>query len=154
MQTSSRPHAFDALRPLTAWLGVGLVLHLVWEIAQLPLYTIFRDAGTGFIAFAVFHCLLGDVVISAVSYGVAAGLLRDMRWSISRPWVGALIAFPLGVTYTGWSEWYNVYRAGSWQYMPAMPLVFGVGLSPLLQWLFVPAGTLLLLRRSRYIRAA
>jgi hypothetical protein len=37
-----------------------------WKIAHLPLYTSWRDAGKGFMAFAVFHCLLGDLLISAV----------------------------------------------------------------------------------------
>jgi hypothetical protein len=36
--------------------------------------------------------------------------------------------------------------------MPAMPLLFGIGLSPLLQWLCVPAATLLLVRRSSWVR--
>ena len=59
----------------------------------------------------------------------------------------ALIASAVGLAYIGWSEWYNVYRAENWQYMPAMPLLFGVGLSPLLQWVFVPAVTLPVVRR-------
>ena len=135
-----------------AWLGIGLLVHLTWEIAQLPLYTIWRDAEKGFIAFAVFHCLIGDVLISAGTYFSAAGLLRDIRWPISRPWSGALVSTPLGVLYTGWSEWYNVYRAGNWQYDDAMPLLFGIGLAPLLQWICVPYVTLFLVRRSRYAR--
>ena len=129
------------------WIGIGFAVHLAWEIAQLPLYTIWRDADQGFIAFAVSHCLAGDVLISAGTYLAAAWILRDIRWAISKPRCGALIAIPLGLLYTGWSEWYNVYRAGSWEYMASMPLVFGVGLSPLLQWLFIPAATLLLLRK-------
>ena len=42
------------------------------------------------------------------------------------------------MAYTAWSEWYNVYRAGSWGYTASMPLIFGIGLSPLLQWLILP----------------
>ena len=37
-----------------------------------------------------------------------------------------------------WSEWYNVYRTGAWGYAPAMPTIYGIGLSPILQWLFIP----------------
>ncbi len=32
----------------------------------------------------------------------------------------------------------NVYRAGSWGYTASMPMIFGIGLSPLLQWLILP----------------
>ena len=42
------------------------------------------------------------------------------------------------VAFTAWSEWYNVYRAGNWGYTASMPLIFGIGLSPLLQWLILP----------------
>lgn len=42
------------------------------------------------------------------------------------------------MAFTAWSEWYNVYRAGAWSYAPKMPTLYGVGLSPLLQWLIIP----------------
>jgi hypothetical protein len=37
-----------------------------------------------------------------------------------------------GFAFTVWSEWYNVYVLRSWAYAPAMPLVAGLGLAPLL----------------------
>ena len=42
------------------------------------------------------------------------------------------------MAFTAWSEWYNVYRAGNWGYTASMPMIFGIGLSPLLQWLIIP----------------
>jgi hypothetical protein len=42
------------------------------------------------------------------------------------------------IAFTVWSEWYNVYRAGNWGYTAGMPMIFGIGLSPLLQWLILP----------------
>ena len=42
------------------------------------------------------------------------------------------------MAFTARSEWYNVYRAGSWGYTTSMPMIFGIGLSPLLQWLVLP----------------
>ena len=42
------------------------------------------------------------------------------------------------MAFTAWSEWYNVYRVGNWGYTASMPTVFGIGLSPLLQWLILP----------------
>jgi len=41
---------------------------------------------------------------------------------------------------------YNVYEANAWAYSARMPLVFGIGLAPLLQWLVVPVATLLIVR--------
>ena len=137
--------------PFAIWIGIGFPLHLIWEIAQLPLYGISLRPDKAFVAFAVGHCLVGDVLIAVVIYSIAAFALRDWRWAVTQTWRGAAIAIPVGIAYTAWSEWYNVYQAGHWDYLPAMPLIFGVGLSPLLQWVFVPVGTLLLLRRSRSI---
>ena len=45
----------------------------------------------------------------------------------------------IGATaFTAWSEWYNVYRAGNWAYAAGMPLILGIGVSPLLQWIVLP----------------
>jgi len=50
------------------------------------------------------------------------------------------------VSYSVFSEWLNVSVRGSWAYAGAMPKLFGLGLSPLLQRLVVPAATLYVLR--------
>ena len=63
-----------------------------------------------------------------------------------RPRAGSIAVVAFGMAYTVISEWYNVYQARNWAYAPAMPLVFGIGLAPLLQWLVVPVATLLILR--------
>jgi hypothetical protein len=61
--------------------------------------------------------------------------------------IGAM-TIALGLVFTAYSEWVNVYVRGSWAYSPAMPIVpgLGVGLSPLLQWCVVPALALWRLR--------
>ena len=43
-----------------------------------------------------------------------------------------------GVAYTAWSEFFNVHLVGEWGYAPGMPLLFGIGLTPLLQWVILP----------------
>jgi hypothetical protein len=58
----------------------------------------------------------------------------------------------LGVAYTVFSEWMNITILRSWTYSEWMPtLTFGglqVGLSPFLQWLFLPPLSLYLARRG------
>lgn len=48
----------------------------------------------------------------------------------------------VGLAYTGFSEWLNVYVRQSWTYSALMPtMAFGtirIGLSPLAQWLIIP----------------
>jgi hypothetical protein len=130
--------AFIALRYLP-WLAG---LNLVWEIAQLPLYILWREAEPSYVAYALLHCTLGDVVIGAAALALAlvltgAGALGDWR----RGRIAVLSAL-LAAGYTVLSEWMNVGIFGSWAYAPAMPTVqlgnFELGLSPLAQWLVIP----------------
>ncbi len=120
------------------WAGLAFVLNLTWEVAQVRLYTLWAEADRLTVAWSLFHCSVGDVLISLAMFALAGVALRRADWPASRPWAGGAIAVTGAVVFTAWSEWYNVYRAGSWGYTANMPLIFGIGLSPLLQWLVLP----------------
>ena len=120
--------------------------HLVWEVLQLPLYTIWQsDVST--IAFAVAHCTAGDALIAVSTYAFAAAVARTWQWPMRRSTAGIASAMVAGVTYTAFSEWFNVSVRGSWDYAEAMPTIAGIGVSPLLQWVLVP---LVVLRTFRF----
>jgi len=120
------------------WSALAFALNLPWEIAHVRLYTLWASADGLSVAWALFHCTLGDVVIALAMFVLAVVLIGDKDWPVSRPWAGGALVVTGALVYTAWSEWYNVYRAGSWSYTATMPLVFGIGLSPLLQWLVLP----------------
>jgi hypothetical protein len=120
------------------WAALAFILNLVWEIAQVRLYTIWAEADRLSVARALLHCSLGDVLIALALFALAGLALRRADWPASRQWAGGAIVVTGALAYTAWSEWYNVYRAGSWTYTANMPLIFGIGLSPLLQWLLLP----------------
>jgi hypothetical protein len=126
-------------RAVLLYLGAATALHLVWEMAQLPLYTIW-STGTRFeILLAVIHCTAGDQLITACALALAALLARIGHW----PFFGnrmMLTAILLGLCYTVFSEWLNTQVRQSWSYTEAMPLLppLGTGLTPFLQWLIVP----------------
>ncbi len=120
------------------WAALAFVLNLAWEIAQVRLYTIWAAADGKTVAWSLFHCSVGDVMIALAMFAAAGVALRRANWPESRPWAGGAIVVIGTMAYTAWSEWYNVYRAGSWAYSASMPLVFGIGLAPLLQWLILP----------------
>lgn len=136
--------------PLGAWLAwtaLATGLNALWELGQLPLYAIFWNERPGSIAWAVLHCTAGDALLAAACYALAGLAARDPTWPRTRPWRGIAVATLAGIAYTVFSERYNVYLAGRWSYAPAMPLVFGIGFAPLLQWTLLPGLTLALLRR-------
>ena len=62
----------------------------------------------------------------------------------------AAVTIAAGLGYTGYSEWLNVYERQSWAYDPAMPTIdvagYAIGLSPLGQWIVVPAVALAVTR--------
>jgi hypothetical protein len=133
-------HPADLPRALRRYLGVSLAAHLVWEILQLPMYTLWSTGSLRQQSFAVVHCTLGDAMIAGLSLLLALALFADATWphaSVARVY-GASLAF--GVGYTIYSEWLNVNVRGGWAYsdlMPVVPLI-GTGLAPLLQWFVVP----------------
>jgi hypothetical protein len=78
------------------------------------------------------------------SSAIVAAILVGRSWSWPRKgWKQvALITIILGLVYTAYSEWFNVYVGHAWAYSTYMPTVrigeIELGLSPLLQWLIVP----------------
>ena len=123
--------------------------NLAWEIAQLPLYTLWQEGSFGELAFAVVHCTAGDLLIATASLVLALLLFAERRWpERAFPQVAAA-AVAFGVGYTVFSEWLNTEIRGSWTYavwMPVLP-VLGTGLSPLAQWLVIPTAAFWWARR-------
>jgi hypothetical protein len=120
------------------WSALAFVLNLTWEVAQLKLYTIWAAADNMTLARAVFHCTLGDVAIALAMFALASVVLWRTDWPASRPWMGGAIVTIGAMAFAAGSEWYNVYRVGNWGYTASMPMIFGIGLSPLMQWLILP----------------
>ncbi len=143
-RSSSHWHADRA-----AWRLIGLRylplfagLNLAWEIAQLPLYTLWHEGSPAFIIFSVAHCTVGDVMIGAAALALGLIVTRAAeveQWHFVRL---ALVTVLAGTVYTVFSEWMNTVTRQSWAYselMPVLPL-FGaeIGLSPIAQWLILP----------------
>ncbi len=120
------------------WSVLAIALNLVWEIAHVRLYTIWVEADRLTVAWSLVHCTLGDAAIALTMFALAGIVLRQTDWPVSSPWSGSAIVTVGAMAFTAWSEWYNVYQIGSWSYTASMPMILGIGLSPLLQWLILP----------------
>ena len=121
-------------------LVLGLPLHLLWEIAQFPLYTVWHEGTWSYILYGLAHCTLGDLLILLVAYEIVAVLAGSRYWAYRLKPVYVLFFTLLGVAYTVWSETINVRIKGTWGYTDLMPLVPGIeiGGMPFLQWLLIP----------------
>lgn len=138
------------LMALRIYLGVMLAANLVWETLHLPFYTIWTVGSVREQAFAVVHCTLGDILIAASTLTFALIVAGDGRWPRKRYWQVAALAMILGVGYTLFSEWLNVIVRKAWAYSALMPVLslpgFEIGLSPLLQWIILPAAAFAIAR--------
>ena len=143
----------ERLTVLALYAALSAVGHLLWEIVQLPLYELWRTASRAELAFAVFHCTGGDILIATNVLLASVVLLRAWNWPRTQALHVAALAVPLGIAYTAFSEWLNVYVRQSWSYDPAMPTVpilgYQIGGSPLAQWLIVPAAVFAIVASMR-----
>jgi hypothetical protein len=137
------------LLALRRYLAATAALDLAWETGQLPLYTIWREGSVREKAFAVLHCAAGDLVIALVVLVGALVLAGTSAWPARRTGSIAALTILGGLACTVFSEWLNVEVRRSWAYADLMPVLppFGTGLSPVLQWLVVPALALRAVRR-------
>lgn len=126
---------------LRGYLLTVTAVSLVWEAGQMPLYTLWKTGSHWEIISDVLQCTSANIVIATGS--LIAGLLIAragiLRLQASSAPIVATCA--IGVGYTTYSEWLNVYVKGTWAYSDLMPVVpgLGVGLSPLLQWIVLPS---------------
>ncbi len=133
------------------YLALLLIGNLLWELAQLPLYTLWYRGSPREIAFAVAHCTGGDLLIGGGALMLAVMLAGGHGWPRQRFLCVSLLTVAIGVMYTVYSEWVNVSVRGAWEYAAAMPRLpwLGTGLAPLAQWIVVPALAFWRLARSR-----
>ena len=126
---------------LRRYLAVSLLGNALWEPAQLPLYTIWHSGTTNEKLFAVLHCTAGDMLIALGSWALAVVVAGRPNWPARSFGPVALLTIAAGLVYTGFSEWLNTTVRQSWTYSDSMPVIpkLGLGVSPLLQWLIVPA---------------
>lgn len=119
-----------------------LMANLFWEFAHMKFYTLWREGTISEIVLAAVHCTGGDALIATASL-VLVLLVFGKNWplSVSKYWAVAILVIFVGVSYTIFSEWFNIVVRQSWEYSDLMPVipVLNVGLTPLLQWIMIPA---------------
>jgi hypothetical protein len=147
-----RAHWLFALRCYAASI---IAANLIWEIAQLPLYTIWHDGTARDIVVAVLHCSAGDAIIALSALTIALTLLGDRDWPNENFVRVLVLATIIGALYTVFSEWLNVVDRKSWTYSDKMIRVpwIGTGLAPLAEWLILPPLSLIFSRRRCSRRA-
>ena len=140
MRLFEHPSTRTLLPFLRNYLSASIPLHLAWETAQLPLYTLWTTGKPREITFAIIHCTVGDIMIAAFAIAAGLFLFGGKEWPRRHALRVATATVIFGISYTIFSEWLNVSVRESWAYSELMPIfpILGTGLSPVMQWLMIP----------------
>lgn len=118
----------------------SFLLNFVWEFLQAPTYAGMVELGhwDGFKLCT--SATVGDVGFALTAFWVASLVARSRRWILQPTSFQMLVFIGVGVALTVGFEYYYTNVSLRWTYSELMPLVppLGTGLSPLLQWLFIP----------------
>lgn len=137
------------LPPEVDLLVLSFLGHFAWEILQAPLFSSF-DQTSHFAGIAIcLQATLGDLVIALAAFWGAALVAKSRYWALRTSIITLLVFFGIGLLATIGLEYIQAEMNGRWTYAQAMPVlpILGTGLSPILQWLFVPAFVLWYMRR-------
>lgn len=128
---------------IAAVAGIAWLLNVIWEFAQMPLYSAASNAPGH--EWMCLRASVFDAIFSTTLYLILAASHRSLTWLVR--WnstdkariviVGLAMAFVIEQ---------RALADGRWSYGPAMPLVLGVGLTPLIQLALLTLTTFALVR--------
>lgn len=128
----------------------SFLFHFVWEFWQAPTYAGMIELnhwdGIKLCSSATF----GDVGFALSAFWVTSATAKNRYWFF-KPKAWQTVTFlAVGITLTIGFEYYYTNISLRWTYSELMPLVppFGTGLSPLLQWIFIPMTVIWFMRRQ------
>ena len=121
-----------------ALVAAAFALNWLWEMVQMPAYLELQERTWGETALTCAVASLGDVAVTLLIYAIMAVATRRLSWGATVGLRGFLVAGLLGAIGALVIE--LLARAtGRWPYSGRMPVVWGMGLWPILQlMLLVP----------------
>lgn len=122
------------------------MLNFVWEMVQARWFASMRGLTLWRATLICTWATLGDVLIATIAFAVAAVVAKSVTWPVQRGAILAMIAFVLVGIAISISYEVLALRSGRWRYDPTMPVLFGIGLPPLLQWILLPTCEVLVFR--------
>ncbi len=128
-------------RHLAALVLITFALHFAWEMGHAKGFATMNELPFWTATVWCARAALWDTAIAAASYLAAAVAARNAWWPRTPRALLAVIYFAVGLTITIVVERWAL-AVGRWRYEATMSTVGGIGMTPLLQWMVVPAITL------------
>ena len=120
----------DKKRAILYLFITAFITNLIWENLQAPLYTGFKNFGQHFL-----FCLVASLVDAVVILGfyfIISLIRKDAFWLLNIRLADMLVLLALGLfTALLFEKW--ALQSGTWDYTSEMPVIFGIGLAPLIQ---------------------
>jgi len=141
---TTRPRPTRYRRFATIALGL-FILNFLWEMAQATFYSSMRGLPTWSATWLCTRAAAADVALLALFFAIAAMVARDAAWPLHPTSKAIATFFALCLLATAAIEQWAI-ATRRWSYSDDMPVVFGVGALPLLQWALIPALSVLAVR--------
>jgi hypothetical protein len=121
------------------------ILNFLWEMAQARFYSSMKGLPFWSATWLCTRAAAADVALLALFFAIAALVARDPEWPL-HPTLGAITTFFVAclLATAGIERWAIV--TARWSYSDDMPVIFGVGALPLLQWVLIPVLSVLVFR--------
>lgn len=119
------------------WASVTFAMHFVWEMSQAKWFASMAALPFWTATYLCFRAAVGDLVITAIAFALAAAAARRVSWPLQRGVVPIAVFLAIGLIITIAFEVFAL-RTGRWTYAVEMPTLFGIGVLPLLQWSVIP----------------
>lgn len=113
-------------------------LHFIWEMGQGRWFASMDPLSFWHATLLCARATAGDVVISAVAFALAAAAARSLHWPAENRLLLPLAIFIAGGLAMTVAYEIHAVASGEWSYAQTMPVIGGVGLLPILQWLMIP----------------
>lgn len=126
-----------------AMLALGMfMLNFAWEMAQARFYSSMAGLSFWSATWLCTRAAAADVALLALFFVIAALVARDAAWPLHLTLRATATFFVACLLSTvGIERW--ALATARWSYGDDMPLIFGVGALPLLQWILIPAASVL-----------
>lgn len=121
-----------------AMLALGLfALNFAWEMAQASFYSSMKGLPFWSATWLCTRAAAADVALLALCFAIAALVARKATWPL-RLTPGATTTFFASCLLVTIAIERWAIATSRWSYGDEMPLIFGVGALPLLQWILIP----------------
>ena len=126
---------------------MAFFLNFFWEVVHTNFFT-FKAMPYNMLLNGWLHCVMGDIIITVVAFWIISLINRNRKWFLKMNTFNFTGFVAIGLVYTFYSEHKHLFHFKDWAYNESMPLVpfTGIGLTPVLQWLFIPPIIILFVR--------